>query len=70
MKELNMTEVEQVNGAAFTAEHGIAGALVGGLNGAGVAGIYFTLATNPAGWVAMGIIGSAAALGSLTYMMR
>lgn len=68
MQELKLDQVKEVNGGAWTAEHGIAGGLSGGLSGAGVAGIYVGLASNPAGWVALGIIGAGAGIGALYYM--
>ncbi|MBT4884074.1 MAG: hypothetical protein HON44_08915 [Glaciecola sp.] len=68
MKDLNSDQLIQVSGGDMTAEHGIAGALGGGLGGAGLAGVYIGLATNPAGWVILSIIGTGAAIGS-AYML-
>ena len=68
MKDLNSDQLIQVSGGDMTAEHSIAGALGGGLGGAGLAGVYIGLATNPAGWVILSIIGTGAAIGS-AYML-
>ncbi|WP_166836529.1 class IIb bacteriocin, lactobin A/cerein 7B family [Rheinheimera pleomorphica] len=68
MKEINKNELEIISGGAWTAEHGISGGLAGGLGGAGVAAGYIALASNPVGWVAMGIIGGGAAIGALYKM--
>ncbi len=40
MKDLNSDQLIQVSGGDMTAEYGIAGALGGGLGGAGLAGVY------------------------------
>ena len=68
MKELEKFEVQSVTGGAWTSEHGISGGLAGGLGGAGVAAGYLALASNPAGWVALGIIGAGAGIGALYKM--
>ena len=68
MKNLTFEQLNVVNGGAWTAEHGIAGGLSGGLSGAGAAAVYVGLASNPAGWVALGIIGAGAGIGALYYM--
>lgn len=70
MKEISSQHLMLVSGGAMTAEHGIAGALTGGLSGAGLAGVYLGLATNPAGWVILGIIGSSAAVGSAYFLLN
>ncbi|MCF2828718.1 hypothetical protein DS891_14625 [Pseudoalteromonas sp. JC28] len=69
MKELNLNQVQEVNGAAWTSDHLIAGGLDGGLTGAGAAAIYVGLASNPIGWVTAGIIGVGAAGGALYYAL-
>lgn len=64
MKELNDNQISSVSGGA---EHGTAevgGGIRGALGGAAVGAIYFGLATNPAGWVVLGIIGVGALAGA------
>jgi len=70
MKELCKQEMEQVAGGDFTAEHGIAGGLRGGLSGAGVAGVYLALASNPVGWVVAGFIGAGAVVGAAWMLLN
>ena len=56
MKELDQDHISLVSGGA---EHGsaeVGGAIRGALGGAGVAAIYVGLASNPVGWVALGIV--------------
>ena len=64
MMELNMNEMELVNGGADpiqTAAAAGAGGIVGGASG-GVLGICLGLATGPIGWMALGgaLLGGAA----------
>ena len=70
MKELCKQEMVQVAGGDFTAEHGIAGGLSGGLGGAGVAGIYLTLASNPVGWAVAGMIGAGVVVGAVWFLFN
>ena len=67
MQDLKKHEIEQVQGGAATAEHAIAGGLVGGLTGSGVAGAALMIGISATG--AGAIILGGAALGSLYYMM-
>jgi len=68
MKEMRENDIVVVSGGAWTSEHGISGGLSGGLAGAGVAAGYIGLASNPVGWVALGIIGGGIAVGALYKM--
>lgn len=70
MKELCKQEITHVAGGDFTAEHGIAGGLTGGFGGAGVAGMYMTLASNPVGWGIAGIIGIGAIIGAAWFILN
>jgi len=62
MYELNEQQVAAVSGGDASAE--VAGGIRGALGGAGAAAIYVGLATNPAGWVVLGIIGGGALIGA------
>lgn len=62
MKELNDEQVSSVSGGDASAE--VAGGIRGALGGAAGAAIYVGLASNPAGWVVLGIIVGGALVGA------
>lgn len=63
MKELDEKQIEMIAGGATT-EQLIGGGAGGALGGAGVAGAYLVLASNPAGWVVLGLVVGGAAVGA------
>lgn len=63
MQELNDEQIMMISGGATT-EQIVGGGAGGALGGAGVAGAYLVLASNPVGWVVFGIVVGGAAVGA------